>query len=103
MPSRNQLGFRIDGRPRPYIAVTVLAAMLGRDVLVLAVDETPNLVAFQPLARMVHEGCILVMEASRAYLLKELSHGVDGNADHARGTAEGVPFTKSLYDLCSPL
>ncbi len=57
---RNKFRIGINGRPRPYVAVTELAFLVGRRVLFLCVDKCPDFIALNLLARQVSESAVLV-------------------------------------------
>jgi hypothetical protein len=98
-PARDQLGLGVDGNPHPGIANYALFGHFFRDVLLFASDETPDLVALQPLAAQVAEHAVLVSVACFADTHKQARHGSLLAAQHAAGGADRIAFNQSGEDL----
>ena len=76
-------------RPRPHVADAELARLLGRDVLLLGVDERPDLVALDPLRSHVADHRIVELRAGGAEFRNNLTSGRWSNA-RARGYKRGA-------------
>ena len=74
-PRRDQLGVGVDGNPRPYVAGFLRGARGLLDVLLLRVDELPDLVTLQASASKVVQRGILVVGADRSEIRNELEDG----------------------------
>jgi hypothetical protein len=61
-----ELCVRVNRDPRPDAADALLALACGRDVLVLRVDEVPNLIALDRFAGQIIQNLVLVGVASLA-------------------------------------
>jgi hypothetical protein len=92
---RDQLRVRVDGDPRPHVAVVHVAALVGRHVLLLAADERPNLVALDALARQVAHHAVLMDRADGAEIDQQLRDGVLRHARHPHGRADAVAFNEA--------
>jgi hypothetical protein len=68
------------------------------DVLLLAADETPDLVALQPLALQVAENAVLVAVAGRADFDQQAGHRALLTAQHAADGTDGIAFDKGGKD-----
>jgi hypothetical protein len=66
VPARNKLCLRIDGRPRPNVAISEFAWMLDRDVLLFGVAEGPDFIALDAAAIQIPEVFILILLAGFA-------------------------------------
>lgn len=64
--SKNQLGLRINGHPRPHTAKTGSVAQIVRQVFVFGVHERPDFVALEALAIQVAKSLVLIFRAGLA-------------------------------------
>src|SRR5690606_8187517 len=94
-----QLGIRINRGPRPHIANAVLAAHFLWDVLLLAVDEAPDFIALDALARQVPQGLVLILRSGATNVHQQLGHGVDRAVREAGSGPEAGPFHQKAEDL----
>jgi hypothetical protein len=98
VPARNKLRVSIDCRPRPNVADPRNALKLLRDIALLRVDEAPNLVALNTLARQVAKVLVLVVEARRANVAEKLIDCVPAYTCHASNSAEAVSLAEHVED-----
>jgi hypothetical protein len=98
-PTRNDFGIRAKSRPRPYVAVSKLAAQVGGDVLFLGVAERPNFVALDSLAGQIAHRFVLIFRAYRSDTNQQFGDGIFRNASHSHSGANGITFDKSR-DYC---
>lgn len=98
-PGRHQLGICADRRPRPHVTNAELATHFFRDVLLLRINEAPNLIALETLARQVAQSLVLVRGAGRSDIDEQLGHGIDGAVSEAAGGAEAGTFDEKAEDL----
>src|SRR6266511_2372437 len=101
MERRNERRIRVERDPRPHVAS--LSTLLQRDVLLLGVNERPNLVALNPLARQVAHAAVLLNGADRPQVYEELDDRVLGYARHLAGGTKRVALDKRGYDGCALL
>jgi hypothetical protein len=103
VPAGYELRFRVDGRPRPNVAITKLSLKFDWDVLLLGVAERPNFIALDAATIQVAEMLILVLLAGSSYIREQLE---DGMLCRVRNPASGInrhPFDQAGDDLCATL
>lgn len=98
-PRGHDLAVAAERHPRPHVAETEGALLVGRDVLLFGVAKAPNLVALNPLAGEPAQRLILVIGARGSEVHQELEHGPLVHVHHAAGGADGVAFHESGDDL----
>src|SRR5689334_620780 len=101
----HELRVGVDGRPRPNgpdEIATLAAAPSNRpfralrrwDVFLLRIDEAPDFVALEPLARKVTHHLVLILSARRPGLGQEPEDGALGAIRHAARSPDRVPFAE---------
>ena len=100
-PAGNEFGVGIDGNPYPGVADDPLLGHLFRDALLLAANETPDLVALQPLAFQVAQNAILVAVAGGTDFDQQARHSALLAAQHAADGADRIAFNQGGKDLGS--
>lgn len=66
-----------------------------RQILLLAPDERPDLIALNPFAGQVPQHFILVRRTSAAKLNQQLDHGILCRPSYADGGADGVSLNQA--------
>ena len=95
-----QLAVGFDRGPGPAIADRRIAgAFAGRRVLLLGVNEAPNLVALDAARLHTAHVLVVVFERSFAGLAQQLVHCVDGAADRPLDRPHGHALTQEREDL----
>ena len=98
-PTGNELGIGIDGNPYPGVADDPLLGHLFRDVPLLAANETPDLIALQPLAFQVAQNAVLVAVAGCSDFDQQARHRALLAAQHAADGTDGITFNEGGEDL----
>ena len=97
-PRRNELGIRVDSRPRPHAADAFVPFHFGRYVGLFRMDERPDFVELEHFAIEVPQRVVLVASARPARVDKQLRDCVDTHSGHSRRGAERAPFRKGSED-----
>ena len=86
---QDQLASALNCRPRPHVARTTRGGLGARDVLLLGVAESPNLVALDALGGHIAHRLIVVRGACFTRLDHQLGNGVYRDLGNAAGPAHG--------------
>lgn len=92
MPRGNQLRVVAESGERPDVAKAKDVALIGRNVLRLHADETPNLVNLNALARQIANPNIVQMSARGADVREQGKHRFLRYAGHATRRVDRVTF-----------
>src|SRR5258706_5840647 len=101
-PVNRQLAIRVHRHPRPRIAMT-LAPILRLNVLILAVDEAPNLIDPYALRSQLTHGEVMVLKRERARVGKQAENRHLVDREHAAGCRDAVALDKGGNDFGSLL
>ena len=93
-----QLRVGVDGNPRPHVAGHLRGALRPLNVLLLRVDELPNLVALQAPAAEPAKRLILVGGADRAEIRDQLQDGRFGDVSPAGRREDAVALNQGGDD-----
>ncbi len=102
-PRRHELSVGINGRPGPHVACTLRGVLRSLDVLLLRVDEAPNLVALDPATRQVPQVLVLVLGAGRAQVAQQLLDGHPGHTGHPSRCAKPTTLDEGRHQRNSLL
>lgn len=98
-PANQHLRVGAECRPGPGIARARRRGLSFANIVVLGVDERPDLIDLHPLARKVPQRAVLIGRAGVARIDQQLSHGVLAGACKPRHSAHGLPLTQQVEDL----
>lgn len=96
----NQLRIGVNRNPRPHIAITKLALLFSRDILLLGIAELPDFIALDSLARQVAKRLILIFRTCLSNLSQQFENGVLRYARHSHSGANGVSFHEGRDYRC---
>lgn len=99
VPAGNQLGFSINGNPRPCVADFVAAFEIGGNILLLGVGEAPDFVHLEQLAVQTAHGLVHVGGTGRARTHQHAFHGFLGCARQTAGATHRAAFNQAVEDL----
>src|SRR5208282_4117791 len=95
VPAWDQLAVRANRRPRPHIAKAELTAQFLWHVLLLGVDEIPNLITLDSTAVKPAQVLVLVFLAGRRHVREQLEHGMLGCIRDPAGAVDRVTFNQT--------
>jgi hypothetical protein len=98
-PRWNQLRIGTHRNPRPNVASSLRRGFGEHDVALLGIDEAPNLIELEPLARQITERLVLVCRARFAGIDQQFVDGIDRNVSDAACRAETVAFDQQIEDV----
>lgn len=98
-PGADQLGIGIHGNPRPHITSDLAFYNLLSEVLLLGIDEAPNFVGLNPLARQVHQRIVQVFGTGSAKLYEKFYNRILGNTGHANRRTNRIAFDQRANHL----
>ena len=98
-PRHHQLRVGVDRGPGPTIASIRRSGFGSPNVLGLAVDETPNFIALNPLGTDVLDRLVVERFAGRASIRQDFRHGVDRHIRHSSDGPHGRSLAKHGEDL----
>ncbi len=96
----DQFGIRVNCGPSPHIARALLH-LLKCDVLLLSVDERPNLVTLDATHAKVADMGLMISSADTSQIVQESQHGMFADAKHPAGRIDGVSLDQCTHDLTS--
>ena len=96
IPRNHQLGIAVQCRPRPHVTGSF---HFVRYVLLLGIDEGPDLIALKVLHSHLPHRLIVELLASAAYVHKQLRYGVDRHIANAGRAAKAAAFNEHADDL----
>jgi hypothetical protein len=82
---------------RPNIAAAFYL-LLERTILLLGVNERPNLIALNVFARQIAKRFVLILRAGAAKIAEQLNDSILGNAGHSDGCADAVSLDQTGND-----
>ena len=100
IPAGHELGFRVQSRPRPNVAPSILL-LLWSDILLLCSDERPNLVALEAANGKIANIPVMVVSACATHFAEQLRNSVFRNAHYPNRAAYAHSFAKALDDCCA--
>jgi hypothetical protein len=101
-PAGDKFGLGVDGGPCPNITTDSGFHLFSGNVLLLAADGGPNLIALNPATREVPHYPVLVFGAGRADLNQQLRDGVLRNSGHADGGPDAISFHEASDHFGAP-
>lgn len=96
-PARHEFRLRVNRRPRPAIAPAIFLLLIA-SVLLFRPDESPNLIALNPLAREIAKRAVLKRGASRPHVHEKFGNGFLRRSRHAARSAHAVSFDHTSDD-----
>ena len=98
-PRRNEFRVGADRNPSPHVARRLRRGLGEHDLALLGVDEAPNLVELDALARQIAEGLVLIGQTGFASIDQQLVDGVYRDIGKPTSRAKAVPLNKRVEDL----
>src|SRR5689334_11320999 len=98
-PANQKLGISADRRPRPNVASGRRRGLRLRYVAVLGVNERPDFIHLDPLARQVAERLVLIGGAGMTGLNQKFGYRIFATSRKSGYGADRLPLTKEMKDL----
>lgn len=97
-PGHDQLAIRVQRRPRPSVTGLFRRSLSGRNVLLLGVGETPNLVALHALGADVPHRLVMESLTGPAGVNEQLRHRIQADAGDPADGAQAAALAEQGED-----
>ncbi len=98
-PADNEFCIRINGGPGPDVTSDLALCNFVRDILLLAVAESPALINLNSLARKISECDILIPRADKTKLHEQSIYSVPGYTSDPRRRAHRAPVNETPHNF----